>query len=662
MENKPRVSIVILAHRNVRRLQACLASLSANATGGIDYEIVVFLNAADEPLRQYAASLDGRTRTIESPVNLGFIGGCNAAAATCSGEFLVLLNDDTEVECGWLRGLVDVAEAYPDAGAVGSCVLFPDGRLQEAGSLVWRDGSTAPAGRGENPSDSRYAFVRAVDYCSGCSLLVRRGVWNQLGGLAEGYFPMYYEDVDLCFGIRRLGFRVLYSPLSRLRHAESQTVDHGYKSFLFDRNRRSFHARWSADLSWHHEARPDDAGAVARAIHRARGGPARVLVIDDRAPNRADGSGYGRMLDTVTELAESGHSITVFPADGQPAAGRDLAMLGVEVVASRSLIDLLAEPHTFFDLAIVSRPHNFQRFAADVRRLQPQCVLLYDAEALFHRRLERQLLLERGPAAASIADEGLHMRRIEQGIRAAADVVVSVSDEESRFFLETPGSSPVLFAALHNPKIRPTSAPIADRSGIGFCAGWMGGLDSPNADALRWFVQAVLPLIRERCPEVRLHVTGDCPDSLRNQCGPGVTFLGRLPDAGWLYQRIRVAVAPMRFGAGVRYKTVEAIQYGVPVVATSVGAEGLSSEAQLAMAVADEPEAFANAVIDLITSPSSWQVARTAAIDAFAARGANDGWKALTTAILGRRAALLSVRSIDPLVVSKESSCVHTSV
>lgn len=651
----PRASIIIVAHRNRKRLETCLRSLSAGGTEGVSHETIVLLNGADPPLRELLESPPSGVQMLLSENNLGFIAGCNAAASLSRSEFIVLLNDDTEVEVNWLAGLVDVADAYPGAGAVGSCVLFPDGRLQEAGSVVWQDGSTAPVGRGDDPNAPPYSFVREVDYCSGCSLLVRREEWMRLNGLNDRYHPMYYDDVDLSFALRLAGRRVMYSPLSRVVHAESQTAEPTLKRALFARNRRIFRDAWAADLAYLPTAGTDRA-RIARASHRARGWLPRLLVIDDRVPEREFGSGFGRALDTMIEAAQGGYSVTICAAEGRRQPTRELSLHGIEVV-SEHVERHLATSDRFYDAVLISRPHNFTRFWPHVRSSQPQALLIYDAEAVFHRRLERLALLGI-PESAHASEAAQQMRQTEVAIRAHVDAVVSVSDEEAAFFARTPGTAPVTTMQLHSVEAIPSAEPGHERNGIAFVAGWGGGVDSPNADGLRWFVREVLPEIRRECPTARLFVTGDCPRPLRDECGAGVSFLGILPSPAWLYERVRLAIAPLRFGSGVKYKTVEAIQYGVPVVATSVGAEGVN--AARALFVADLPGEFAAAVCKLHGDDAAWAAARAASVQMGRQRTDRRTWSALLDEWLERRADLRTREAIVGDVSAKESVCVFT--
>src|SRR5664279_3454972 len=139
---EPRVSIIVLTRRDASMLAACLRSVATAAPGSpTSYEVLLVLNGADTDVVEYATrQLDG-VRILRSEVNLGFGGGVNRAARHARGELLLLLNDDVEVEAGWLEPLIETMDSHPDAAAVGSRILFTDGRVQEAGSVLFDDGS-----------------------------------------------------------------------------------------------------------------------------------------------------------------------------------------------------------------------------------------------------------------------------------------------------------------------------------------------------------------------------------------------------------------------------------------------------------------------------------------------------------------------------------------
>ena len=607
----PTVSIVILTRHGPQRLERCLAAL-ARLPDPVSREILILLNDADADVRAMLEAQATHVRVLESPVNLGFAGGCNMAAAAATGRYLAFLNDDTEVEAGWLQSLVEIADPDPRVGAVGSCILFPDGCVQEAGSIIWQDGSTMGVGRGELPESPSVSFVHQVDYCSACSLLVRREAWNEVGGFCEDYFPAYYEDVDFCLSIRALGYRVLYAPRSRVRHYEGGSSDPGFRVFLHRYQRRRFRHRWGHVLQEFEPANPESAAAVRRAAFRARGCPRRLLVIDDRLPDPTIGSGFGRMWDAVVELSEAGYAVSVWPSHGISEAFGQLGMRGIETIPG-GLETHLTEPSVLYDTVLISRPHNFDRYEALVRACQPHSVLIYDAEAVYHRRIERNAtLISGGPRATGLADHAREMRALETNARARADFVTCVSPAEEAFFRSTEGTAPIALVPLSLRDVRFTERRHQERRGIAFVAGWLGGSDSPNGDSLTWFMSHVMPLVTQSLPACRLTVTGDCPRELMERFHEWAVFPGRVQNLANLYESVRVAVVPTRYGAGVKTKTVEALQYGVPVVATTIGAEGLPVEGLDVVAIADDPVLFAERVVSLHSEEPRWNAARDA--------------------------------------------------
>jgi GT2 family glycosyltransferase len=290
---------------------------------------------------------------VTSRVNRGFGGGSNLGAAAARGDYLVFLNDDTEVEPGWLEWLVRTADERSDTGAVGSRLLFPEGRVQEAGQVLWNDGSSTCVARGSRDRDGHYAYLRDVDYCSASSLLVRRSSWDRAGGFDEGYFPAYYEDVDLCMAIRALGEKILYEPRSRVVHHEAAHTASDFRRFLFQRNVRRFRKKWALDLHRREPPAPTSDAAIARAVHRSRGFPRRVLVVDDFVPT-AVGSGFGRMYETITQLS-SKYAVTLLARYRTDDDLTSLRGLGVDVVFG-ALADHIAQPEVIYDIVLLSRP------------------------------------------------------------------------------------------------------------------------------------------------------------------------------------------------------------------------------------------------------------------------------------------------------------------
>jgi GT2 family glycosyltransferase/glycosyltransferase involved in cell wall biosynthesis/ubiquinone/menaquinone biosynthesis C-methylase UbiE len=220
---KPAASVIIPVHNNWTYTQRCLLSLEQTGVTAIAEVIVVDNGSTDET--PVALSRDFPwVKVLRNEENLGFAVACNQGAAAAEGRHLVFLNNDTEVKPGWLESLMAAAEADRDVGIVGSKLLFPDGRIQHAGVKV-HYGAPDPI----MPVHERYGApddgentAQEADAVTGASMLVRRRVFEAVGGFDERY-RNGYEDVDLCFKVKQLGYRIVYEPRSVAVHYESRT-------------------------------------------------------------------------------------------------------------------------------------------------------------------------------------------------------------------------------------------------------------------------------------------------------------------------------------------------------------------------------------------------------------------------------------------------------
>lgn len=631
-------------------LARCLASIAYGAPGStLAYEVLIVLNGADKAVVDFATRQVKGARLLKSDVNLGFGGGNNWAAREARGELLLLLNDDVEVEAGWLDPLVQTLERHKRAAAVGSRILFPDGRVQEAGSVLFSDGTTAPVGRGLPAGSTEYGFLRRVDYCSANSLLIRRSAFEEVGGFDPEYYPAYYEDTDLALALRRAGYWVLYDGRSRIRHLESASTSTHFKHFLFRRNLVRLKEKWADELAGQ-LPRPAGGGpdgpvpaTLRPAIARAAGDRARLLVIDDMLPVPAFGAGFVLMHNMAVETGLDRYALTVHATKHPGADPMSVAQLGFEVVEG-DVHAHLADPDARYDVVVLCRPDNFSRHIGDVRRLQPQAAVVYVAEALFAVRLEREAALQTDEREASrLRKQAEKMWVIEERAARESDHVVCVSPDEADRLRGLPGAAPVDLVVPLQADVPLTPDGLDDRSDMLYVAGWTPGSDSPNGDGFRWFVGKVLPLIADAAPWSRFRVTGaNPPPDLYAMRSPFVEFTGFVPDLQAVYEKARVVVVPLRYGAGVKNKTVEALQYGVPVVTTTIGAEGIAVPPGLEpMIIADDPAELASAAFRLLTDREEWR-RRRADVEALrnhwaAHRGTS--WMDVIDAAMGARRA-----------------------
>ena len=291
------------------------------------------------------------------------------AQSAARGQYIVLLNDDCVAQTGWLESLVEAVPRHARCGIVGSTNLNPDGTLQEAGSVVWRDGSTACIGEGMAADQMR--FERRVDYVSGGSCLIRKDVWNELGGFDDAYYPAYYEDVDLCLRAAEAGWEVWYQPLAVVCHARSASTSALFRHFLFQRARETFVNRWSQFL----ETR-ESSGEKERAMWKGMGAPMRVLVIDDEIPEPGAGSTYD-MLSTLEQEPDTHVAIYAsLPSRPLPSV---YALRTVRIVSD--LEEHLATGGVSYDVVVIPLPRNRELFRDLLARYLPGAKVVHDAGA-----------------------------------------------------------------------------------------------------------------------------------------------------------------------------------------------------------------------------------------------------------------------------------------
>jgi GT2 family glycosyltransferase len=319
-------SIVIPVHNNVAHTLMCLASVLRHAPRR-PFEVIVGDDASGDATSALLGSLDGPVVYLRHTENLGYLRNCNASVARARGRHIVLLNNDTLMLPGALDALLDLLEANADIGLAGSKLLFGNGRLQEAGGIVWRDASTSNFGRDDDPELPQYNYRKDVDCCAAALVAVRADVWRELGGFDPRYAPAYFEDTDLAFRIRAAGLRTVYEPRSVVVHYEATTHGRddtqGARKHLVD-NRKVFYQRWHESLGAQCEPGRD----LFLARDRSRGRP-HVLVIAASVP-AAQGDAH-TLFERMRAWAKGGVQLALWPGTPSPAAA-ELQQYGIEVL------------------------------------------------------------------------------------------------------------------------------------------------------------------------------------------------------------------------------------------------------------------------------------------------------------------------------------------
>ena len=631
----PQVSVVVVLYNQAGLSLLCLRSLAASLD--VEFETLIVDNASTDRMPELLQRLDGAT-VLRQTENLGFLRAVNLAAGQARGEHLLLLNNDAMVFPDTLARAMARLGSAPDIGAVGGPILLWDGRLQEAGSVFWRDGSCAGYGRGDRPERPEYRFVRDVDYCSGAFLMVRRALFERLGRFDTAYAPAYYEESDFCARLWEAGHRVVYDPQVRIRHFEFASESaRGWAIDLQQRHRQLFVERHGPLLATRPLPSP---AALLQARQRLRPGALRVLVIDDRVPLPWLGQGYPRAASLVAAIAAGGDFVTHYPLQFPHEASDDVARALPETVEVMlecglpALADFLTARQGAYDVVIVSRPHNMAVLRAILKQRGPLLQgarIVYDAEALFSLRDIAKAALS-GP----VSDTAEQQRQIaaEMALATGADCVVAVSEVEAGHY-RAAGYSEVQVLG-HTLLPVPQPKPFEARNGFLF-VGALPADDTPNADSLRWFVGEVWPHIVARLGSAaQLRIVGVCQaPSVLALARPGIQVLGQAEDLAAQLDAARVFIVPTRYAAGVPHKAHEAAARGLPMVVTPLIADQLGWRDRVP--VGADPQAFAEACLRLHGDPRHWGQVRDQLLTAVARDCSPAAFERALQAVLGRR-------------------------
>jgi O-antigen biosynthesis protein len=606
----PTVSIILVLFNRAELTLACLRSIAENHN--LDFEVVIVDNASQDETHQVLERVRG-AHIFRNDSNRHFLAGANQAARECRGEYILLLNNDAQLLPGTIENALRTIRSSSDIGAVGGKIILLDGSLQEAGSIIWKDGSCTGYGRGDDPAAAMYNFRRDVDYCSGAFLLTARETWNELNGFDPVFEPAYYEETDYCMRLWERGLRVVYEPSAAIIHYEfASSKSMSSATRLQARNQKVFAERHRATLEGRAEPGVDKlVYARSRVVQR------RILFVDDRVPHTWLGSGFPRANALHRVLNRMGYFITSYPVDviDEPwqEAYSDLPR-EIEIMKGmgRHLLDpFLRNRRGFYSTIIVSRPHNME-VVASIRAAHPECFenvdLIYDAEALFaEREVSRRKLMGNPMSEAEFRSAF----ESEIQLAAQADCVITVSSNEEKLF-RSHGIKRVEVLG-HSIEAIPGDTPFDSREGFLFVGAVHSEL-SPNADSLIWFLDKIFPRIREKLGDVPFTIVGlNRSERIQAMVQPPVRITGHLPVLDDLYASARVFVAPTRFAAGIPHKIHEAAARGLPVVTTPLLAKQLNwTERELALA--QTAEAFAEQCIAIYTDRERWIGLREAAV------------------------------------------------
>ncbi|WP_417467347.1 glycosyltransferase [Maricaulis sp.] len=606
------VSIIVPVYGQLAYTLNCLHSLACQASD-LCVEVIVVDDCSVDQTPDWLPQV-GWIRYVRQVTNGGFISSCNLGADQARGEMLVFLNNDTRVVPGWLDELARTFDMHPDAGLVGSKLFYPDGSLQEAGGIFWRDGSAWNYGRNDDPNRPEYCYARQIDYVSGASIAVKRGVWNEVGGFDGDYYDRAYcEDSDLAFQIRKAGYETWFQPLSRVIHYEGKTsgtdTGGGEKAYQIS-NQKKFFERWQGALSDHAENGVDPYAEANRGARKI------ALVVDATSPMPWRDAGSVTVINTIRALQRLGFRVVFVPQDNflflRPSAEL-MQRMGVEVLYLPyipSIRQYLTEHDNLVELVHIFRYPVARAELANVREAAAGAHVTFNVMDLHHLRVQREAELSGDSELMKLATGD--MKRDELQVLNDVDTAfVHTVPERDIVLAERPNANVALYPYVTDEAGR--DAPFGPRSGIMF----LGGYDhSPNVDAAEFFVSEVMPILRTRLPGVRIHLAGSNANArILALAADDVIIDGFVPKLQSYYARFRVFVAPLRYGAGIKGKVAAAMVHGVPSVISSIAAEGMDLQDGVQCFVRDDAADIADAILEVYDDEQVWTAMSDAAMN-----------------------------------------------
>jgi GT2 family glycosyltransferase/glycosyltransferase involved in cell wall biosynthesis len=584
----PLVSLVIPVHNKYHLTLQCLRALQNNSDK-TPYEIIVVDDASSDWTKSALSNIRG-IRVISVEDNLGYLRATNLGISVARGKYVALLNNDTIPISGWLDRLVSELENNSKIGIAGAKLLYPNMQVQELGSQIFSDGSGWNLGKYADLLSPEHSFTREVDYVSAAAILVRSDLLAKTNGFDELYIPAYYEDVDLAMQARKNGLKVVAVHDSFVIHIEGGShgadTNQGVKQFQLV-NKSKFIEKWRDELVQHWDSN------VGPRLESKRNSKGIVLIYDSQIPQGLRDAGSQRAVQIAKELSDLGFHVIYFSPDQSVSI--------IDVIQFR---DEGIEIHTNHDILIASLGNRTDRirgvwiqrisvastFFDAIHKKFPNVPIIFDTIDLVSSRV-RQENLEGIQSEMTLSEA----TRLEDKFTSLSSITLTVSEEEKRQLQSRVPSAKIESLWMSYETVK--NSTYKDKLGnIGLFVG--NFRHTPNKASITWFISEVLPKIREKNNDFILNVigTGLSPNEIDDLSSEGVHFLGFVDDLGPAYESAKVVVIPLKYGAGIKGKTCEALSHSSVVVSTTFGVEGLRLTDGVEYLHADSADAFAHQV------------------------------------------------------------------
>ncbi|KPA11501.1 glycosyltransferase [Candidatus Magnetomorum sp. HK-1] len=603
---KPLISIIIPFFNKIEYTWRCLKSIDI-AGSQYPFEIIIIDDCSQDNTHEVLNQIQG-IRIIHNKNNIGFIRSCNKGAMNAKGSYLVFLNNDTQVLAGWLDELMHTFKARHDAGIVGAKLIYPNGKLQEAGGVIFQDGLGLNYGKHDDPLKPEYNYLREVDYCSGACIMISSQLFNQLGLFDERYISGYYEDTDLAFSVRKIGKKVLYQPMSRVIHFEGITsgtdIHQGVKVHQIS-NGKKFYRKWAHVLKNHIRLENFDINTKDQYTSK------RLLFIDATTPQPDMDSGSIDTFNYLQILQALSFQVTFVPLSNflyiKPYT-TNLQKMGIECLYTpyiNNLIDHFNFTHRQYDVVVISRVTEAIKSIDVIKKYCKNAKIIFNPVDIHFLRIQRQGRLFR---SNELIQNALKLKKMELFIAQYSDCTIVLSDKEKNILLKENNKLNIEVLPFVSTCL-PDGKNFKDRDGILFIGNFQ---HPPNCDAILYFLDKIWPIVQLKNPNTQFYIIGPNPvKQLTKKCRKNVHVKGHVKDLSIYFNQCKLSVAPLRYGAGIKGKIRTSLSYGLPIVATSIAVEGMGLKNDTNVLIADNETEFANSIIELCSNQDLWEKLKT---------------------------------------------------
>ncbi len=607
---QPKVSIIIPFFNQIDYTINCLNYLNENLSDSYSYEILLIDDNSSE---NCDLSLIKGIKVIKNAENKGFLKSINVGIKESNADFIYILNNDTEVRKGFLDELFYVFENFKNVGAVGSKLINADGSLQEAGAVFMKDCNIHQIVRKKGVYFPQVNYINRVDYCSGCSLLFKKyDDFGKINIFDEQFAPAYFEETDFCFQLKYLQKKnIYYSGFSEVLHyngisynSKENIVESKIKQKeeLFRINLEKFKNKWQYQID------SIKATTVEERIEELYDDK-EVVIFCGMIPEFDKDSGSNRLKEIIQAFLELGYYVSIVKKKtffGESKYIEYFQRMGVNVYyehkKSEGIEEYLKNNNKNTTLAWFYNPDVFIENYKIAQKYLPKAKLVYDMVDIHHLRYKRAIEIE--PTRISNRKKYFRYKKKEADAAKIANYVITISDFEENYMKQFCNENKIItISNIHYIKTKlENTLSFENRKDILF----IGSSHTPNIDALYFLYDEIMPLVWQKIPEIKVNIIGNVKECINNIKHENFIFQGFVPNIESLFNENKLMVAPLRYGAGVKGKIGQAFEYFLPLVTTSIGAEGMRLINLENAMISDDKIGFANAILELYTNKQLW--------------------------------------------------------